>query len=93
MQLISDERELEESLRTPSGYDVGAASRLQGDVLILGAGGKMGPSLAMRIAQAIKMAGLKHKVIAVVRKDRVGILTAPSSGVQVIEADLLGQHP
>ena len=90
MTLISDERELEERLRTPSAHDVDAASRLQGDVLILGAGGKMGPSLAMRIAQAIQAAGGKHKVIAVVRKDRAGILGAPSSGVQVIEADLLG---
>ena len=89
MNLISDERELEVRLRTPSAHDIEAASRLHGDVLILGAGGKMGPSLAMRIAQAIQSAGLKHKVLAVVRKDRGGILNAPSSGVEVIEADLL----
>jgi nucleoside-diphosphate-sugar epimerase len=92
MTVISNERELEERLRAPSARDVDAASRLQGDVLILGAGGKMGPSLAMRIAQAIQAAGLKHKVIAVLRKDRAGILSAPTSGVQVIEADLLGPN-
>ena len=89
MDLISNESELEERLTTPSRRDLEAASGLQGDVLILGAGGKMGPSLARRIASAIQAAGLKHKVIAVVRKDRAGSLGSPSSGVRVFEADLL----
>lgn len=88
MELISDELDLEARLRTPSGHDIDAARELQGDVLILGAGGKMGPSLAMRMARAIQIAGLKHNVIAVVRNRHAGLLSAPSSGVQVIEADL-----
>lgn len=92
MELISNELDLEARLGTPSDQDIDAASKLHGDVLILGAGGKMGPSLAMRMARAIQVAGLKHKVIAVVRKDRGGILSAPSSGVQVIEADLLDRQ-
>ena len=41
----SDE-ELEALLSTPTPETVEAASRLDGDLLVLGAGGKMGPSLA-----------------------------------------------
>lgn len=89
MDLISDELELKERLTTPSKRDIDAASGLQGDVLILGAGGKMGPSLALRITRAIQSAGLKHNLIAVVRKGRPEILDGPSSGMRVIEADLL----
>ena len=92
MDLISDELELEERLTTPSKRDVEAASRLHGDVLILGAGGKMGPSLAVRMARALQAAGLKHQLIAVVRKDRTGILRGSSSGVHVIETDLLNRR-
>ena len=89
MDLISDELELEDRLTSPSSRDIEAASRLHGDVLILGAGGKMGPSLAVRMARAIQAAGLKHKLIAVVRKDRGWILRGSSSGVRVIETELL----
>lgn len=92
MDLISDELELEERLTTPSRLDIEAASRLQGDVIILGAGGKMGPTLTRRMARAIEAAGLKHKVMAVVRKDRSGVFRGPSSGVHVIETDLLDRQ-
>ena len=86
---ILDENQLEERLTLPSDRDVAAASQLQGDVLILGAGGKMGPSLAVRMGRAIQKAGLKHRVIAVVRKDRDGIFRRLSDRVQVLEVDLL----
>lgn len=41
--------------------------RLTGDVIILGAGGKMGPSLAERVKLATDAAGVKRRVIAVSR--------------------------
>jgi nucleoside-diphosphate-sugar epimerase len=86
---IVDEVQLEERLTLPSERDVAAASRLGGDVLILGAGGKMGPSLAARVGRAIKTAGLKHRVLAVVRKDRDGLFRKLCGRVEVVEADLL----
>ena len=92
MDLISDELELEERLTTPSKRDIEAASGLHGDVLILGAGGKMGPTLSVRIVRAIQSAGLKHKVFAIVRKGRAGIFSRALSGIGVIEADLLDQR-
>jgi hypothetical protein len=88
---ILDENQLEERLTLPSERDIAAASQLEGDVIILGAGGKMGPSLAVRMGRAIQGAGLKHRVIAVVRKDRYGALRRLSDRVEVVEADLL--HP
>jgi nucleoside-diphosphate-sugar epimerase len=87
--LILDENQLEERLTLPSERDVAAVSQLEGDVLILGAGGKMGPSLAVRMGRAIERAGLKHRVIAVVRKDKDDAFRRLSNRVDVVEADLL----
>lgn len=82
--------EIEELLLEPSAADVAAASTLQGDLLVLGAGGKMGPSLIRRARRAIDRAGLKHKVIAAVRQDRDGLgQLLNSEGIELREADLL----
>jgi nucleoside-diphosphate-sugar epimerase len=64
---IANETELEDLLAEPSAADVEYARRLSGDVLIVGAGGKMGPSLARRIHHAISRAGSRTRVIAVSR--------------------------
>jgi nucleoside-diphosphate-sugar epimerase len=82
--------EIEELLLEPSAADVTAASALQGDLLVLGAGGKMGPSLVRRARRAIDRAGLKHKVIAVVRQDRDGLgQLLRSESIDLLQADLL----
>src|SRR5580698_7731920 len=86
---VLTEDELEERLTAPSERDVSAASQLEGDVIILGAGGKMGPSLAVRMSRAIQKAGLKHRVIAVLRKNKDGVFGRLSGHVTVVEADLL----
>ena len=44
--VVNDEPQLEELLSRPSARDVDFARSLDGDVVVLGAGGKMGPSLA-----------------------------------------------
>ena len=82
-------RTLEELLTRPSSADIEAAKNLRGDVLVLGAGGKMGPSLVVRLKRAIQHAGLSHRVIAVVRKDHDGIFAAHADGVELVETDLL----
>ncbi|MEU2675260.1 epimerase, partial [Streptomyces sp. NPDC007164] len=43
--MFTDEAALEERLATPSPALVADLGRLEGDLLVLGAGGKMGPSL------------------------------------------------
>lgn len=88
-QQIRDVEDLEERLTRPNEQDVAAAAQLNGDVLVLGAGGKMGPSLVVRMKRAIQEAGLKHRVVAVVRKDRDGVFAPHKDGVDLIETDLL----
>jgi len=84
------EEELEERLSRPTTADIDFMQRLEGDLLILGAGGKMGPSLAKLAGRAREMAGGKGRVIAVSRfsaaAERESIEKA---GVGTISADLL----
>jgi nucleoside-diphosphate-sugar epimerase len=86
---LKNETELERRLTQPSSSDIAAVIQWSGDVLILGAGGKMGPTLAVRMKRAFQEAGLKHRVIAVVRKDSKGIYAPHKDGIDLIETDLL----
>jgi nucleoside-diphosphate-sugar epimerase len=86
---IRTETELEELLTRPSSADIASVSSWKGDVLVLGAGGKMGPTLAIRMKRALQEAGSNHRVIAVVRKDREGVFAEHKDGIDLIETDLL----
>ena len=81
---------LEQQLTQPSPRLIHDMSQLDGDLLILGAGGKMGPSLAVLAKRAIAAAGLGHRVVAVSRfsadKTRRSL---EEQGVETIAADLL----
>src|SRR5579862_2521853 len=48
-----DELQLEDLLSTPRSATVAALAACPGDVIVLGAGGKMGPSLARMVARAV----------------------------------------
>lgn len=77
-------------LLQPSAELVADVAQMEGDVLILGAGGKMGPSLARLVKQAIDKACVSKKVTAVSRFSEAGLeqeLTA--EGIATISADLL----
>lgn len=90
MLLIETEEQLEDALAAPNAADAEVMRRLSGDVIILGAGGKMGPSLARRVKRATEAAGVKRRVIAVSRfsspqsRDEL-----ESAGVETISCDLL----
>jgi nucleoside-diphosphate-sugar epimerase len=85
----SDE-ELEALLSTPTPETVEAASRLDGDLLVLGAGGKMGPSLAKLAKLSIEEAGASHRVICVSRFSASDVpAQLESIGIETITADLL----
>lgn len=82
--------ELEDRLSAPSEADIACCRRLQGDILVLGAGGKMGPSLVRRIVRASSAAGARRHVIAASRfssPDRRHAVEA--SGATTITCDLL----
>jgi len=67
MMNIRTIEELEEQLSRPTEADVSALSKLDGDLLILGAGGKMGPSLSRLGRRAADQAGVSKRIIAVSR--------------------------
>lgn len=88
--MIETEVQLEEKLATPNEHDVAFMRQLAGDVLILGAGGKMGPSLARRVKRAAEIAGTTCRVIAVSRFSSAAEREAlQATGVDTIACDLL----
>lgn len=87
---IHNAAELEDTLAAPSAADVACVRRLDGDILVLGAGGKMGPSLARRIRRAFEEAGSRHHVWAASRFSS-GSLRAEldAEGIRTVPCDLL----
>ena len=82
--MISSIEQLEDILSTPNNHDIAALKALDGDLLLLGAGGKMGPTLAMRAARAGK------RTIAVSRwSDVAARQRLEAAGVETISCDLL----
>lgn len=90
---ITSEEQLADKLSEPYPEDVEFAAQLDGDVMILGAAGKMGPSLARRIIRASEQADVDRTVYAVSRysnSDDKELLE--SYGAETIEADLLSEE-
>ena len=84
------EEELDELLSRPREETVDALRRCPGDLIVLGAGGKMGPTLARMAARAAAEAGVPRRVIAVSRFGSASAREALArSGVETIAADLL----
>ena len=82
--------ELESLLSTPTPALVTAMSRLSGDILILGAGGKVGPSLTRLAVRACESAGVSRKIMAVVSpRNNEAKAMFEKLGVQTFQRDLL----
>jgi nucleoside-diphosphate-sugar epimerase len=63
---------------------------LSGDIMILGAGGKMGPSLAKLAQKAVAASGAGKKIIAVSRfGDPKARLDLEQEGIEIIATDLM----
>jgi len=87
---INSDAELDDVLASPSEADLDCVSRLRGDVLILGASGKMGPSLALRLHRAIERVGSSSRVIAASRFSSPPVrATLDAAGIETIACDLL----
>ena len=90
--VIKSESELEDILTRPTSPVVKALSELDGDLLILGVGGKMGPTLARLAKRAIDEGGQKKRVIGVdafpspVQRERL-----EECGIETVTCDLLDQ--
>jgi nucleoside-diphosphate-sugar epimerase len=88
--LIRSEEELEDVLSTPNPEDVDLFREIEGDLVILGVGGKIGPGLARRAVRAAQAAGAKMRIIGTARQPEA--LAADSlvdAGVEIRCVDLL----
>ena len=90
VQRIEDVGQLDELLSRPTPQVVRAMGRLEGDLIILGVGGKIGPTLARMARRASDEAGAKRRIIGVDK------FTPPelrerlqSQGIELICCDLL----
>ena len=84
------EEKLNELLTTPSEALVEDMKKIRGDIMVLGAGGKMGPTLCVLAKRAIERAGISKRVIAVSRfTDPIATALLHDNGVETISCDLL----
>ncbi len=90
MHTIENEEELEERLSRPTSGLLEAFGGLEGDICVLGAGGKMGPTLARMARRALDQSGRSgQKVLAVARfSDRTAREKLEAVGVETLVADL-----
>lgn len=88
--MITSEEQLEDRLSTPTDADCAAIGTLASPLVLLGAGGKMGPSLALRARRAAQQAGVDLQIIAVSRfSDEAAQERLEAAGIDTIPADLL----
>jgi nucleoside-diphosphate-sugar epimerase len=87
---IDDVDHLEDLLSEPSAAAIDAVRHADGDIIVLGVAGKMGPTLARMARRAMDAAGRPHRVVGVSRfssPDQQRALQA--HGVETIRCDLL----
>jgi nucleoside-diphosphate-sugar epimerase len=85
-----DEAELDELLSTPSDAVLETLRPMDGDFIVLGAAGKMGPSLSRMIRRGLDLLGKHNRVVAVSRFSTSSAREAFNRhGVETIKADLL----
>ena len=90
MQKIWTEQKLNDLLTTPSERLIEDIKKIEGDIMVLGAAGKTGPTLFLLTRNAISAAGINKKVIAVSRfSDPIATKLLTDNGVEIVSADLL----
>ena len=86
------EETLNQMLTQPSQGLIADIARIEGDIMVLGAGGKMGPDICVLAKRAAQMAGVDKKVYAVSRfSDPDAAARLKQEGVEVIAADLMAE--
>jgi nucleoside-diphosphate-sugar epimerase len=87
---VESSAKLINSLSDPSGPLVEMMSRMDADVLILGAGGKMGPTVSRMARRAMDAAGVTRRVLAASRfSNEREAAELQNNGVEVLRGDLL----
>ena len=87
---MTDFENLEEKWLSPSAALIDDIQHIEGDILILGAGGKIGPSIAKLAKKAIERGGSDKRVIGVSRFTESGLIDElNAAGVETIVANIL----
>lgn len=90
MDVLETEEQLDERLSRPTPELIEDLARLPGDLVILGVGGKMGPTLARMARRAADEVGDRRHVIGVSRFNEPGLQEElEAAGVETIVCDLL----
>ncbi|MCK6259086.1 NAD(P)-dependent oxidoreductase [Fictibacillus sp. KIGAM418] len=85
--------ELEEVMTRPSEHLIRDLGNLDGDIMILGVGGKMGPTLAKLAKRALGQGNISKRVIGVSRFSSGTLRTElEEAGIETISADLLKEE-
>jgi nucleoside-diphosphate-sugar epimerase len=87
--LIQTEEQLDDLLSQPTPEVVETLGRLQGDILILGVAGKMGPTLARMARRASDAAAVRRRIIGVARFSGGTQATLEDQGIETVRCDLL----
>lgn len=86
-------QDLDERLSEPSPQAIAALANAPGDLLILGVGGKMGPTLARMARRASEAAGVPRRVIGASRFSDDGLRAQLEAwGVETLVCDLLDEE-
>lgn len=84
--------ELEQRMTEPSDELIQELAQLDGDLMLLGVGGKMGPTMAKMAKRAIDAAGVEKRVIGVSRFSSGDLARELNEfGIETIAADLLNE--
>jgi nucleoside-diphosphate-sugar epimerase len=87
---IQDVEQLEQLLSEPTRGAIQTLGALDGDIIVLGVGGKMGPTLARMAKRASEMAGVKRRVIGVARFSSSMLERRLQTwGIETVRCDLL----
>jgi nucleoside-diphosphate-sugar epimerase len=99
LERIENVDHLEALLSEPTPQAIEAMARMSGDLMLLGVGGKMGPTLARMARQASDRAGVKRRIVGVARfSDPRAEAKLHAAGVETVRCNLqdaaaLGQLP
>lgn len=83
---VENLEQLEDLMSRPSGELVESMKELDGDVMVIGAGGKVGPTLVRMLLRAVEQAGVRKKITAV---DVVELPQLAALGAVTIRCDLM----
>jgi len=89
-EIPSSAAQLEDLLTSPTPSTIRAMAQLEGDLILLGVGGKMGPTLARLARRASDAAGVSRRVIGVSRFGSAQTRQQlEAHGIETISCDLL----